>query len=118
MGDGAKGDRAPAGYRPRPLLLTEEEATAPTAHLDRAAHADRVRVGAELWWARQHELDPPLDAAALCSLLGMSAHTLTAVEFGPAWPDLASLIRVAGVTGRRVMVVDRAWPAPPLPWLA
>jgi hypothetical protein len=29
----------------------------------------------------------------------MSHHTLAAVELGPGWPDLASSVRLAGLTG-------------------
>ena len=66
----------------------------------------RARIGAELTWARRWEFDPPLRDEAACELLGMSHHTLRAVESGPEWPYLTSVIRVAGLSGRRLALCD------------
>jgi transcriptional regulator with XRE-family HTH domain len=76
----------------------------------------RSRLGCELWWARHNDLADPLDAAGMCFLLEMSHHTLEEVEFGfNMWPSLASVVRVAGVTGRRLVLNDSSegWRSPP-----
>jgi transcriptional regulator with XRE-family HTH domain len=92
------------GYAPPPLIAYADWSPEQYAVED-ALHRTRVRLGAELWWARRTELDPPLDAAGTCRLLGISHHTLTAVERGPGdLPDLASVVLVAGMTGRKVVV--------------
>ena len=78
-----------------------------------------MRLGSELWWARYSELAEPLDAEAACRWPGISHHTLSNVETGPKWPDLASVVRVAGLTGRRLVMAPLAaglrlppWPTP------
>ncbi len=105
----------PPGYRYRPVVVEagwDEDARWWHERL----HYIRVRLGAELWWARQQELVPPLDAEAACRLLGMSHHTLVAVESGPGWPDLASIVRAAGLTGRRLVLAARQQGLPVPPW--
>lgn len=83
-----------------------------------AARPYRVRVASELWWARQLDMPEPLSAQDVCRRLEMNHHTLSDVEFGPGWPSLASVVRVAGLLGRR-LVLNRAedgWRLPP--WVA
>ena len=83
-----------------------------------AARPYRVRVASELWWARQLDMPDPLSAQDMCRRLEMNHHTLSDVEFGPGWPSLASLVRVAGLLGRR-LVLNRGedgWRLPP--WVA
>lgn len=69
------------------------------------------------------ELDPALTDEAECELLGMSHHTVHAVEFGTAskpasgWPYLTSIIRVAGLTGRRIELCGLNEDARMPPWL-
>lgn len=93
----------PPGYRLEPVIV--QDAWEPAKRrLHQRMHHVRVRLGAELWWARHAELADPMDAETVCRLLGMSHHTLSRVEFGPSWPDLASIVRVAGLTGRRVVL--------------
>jgi hypothetical protein len=80
-------------------------------------HSVRVRLGAECWWARYTVLSNPLDGEAACRLVGISHHTLNNVEFGPKWPDLASVVRVAGLTGRRLVLVPMAAGLRVPPWV-
>jgi transcriptional regulator with XRE-family HTH domain len=76
---------------------------------------EQLRLGAELFWIRRHLLG--LTDEAVCELLGMSHHTLRAVEFGPRWPYLTSVIRVVALSGRRLeLAPDRVPPRLP-PWL-
>lgn len=94
-----------------------------TPDADRFLDGVRQRIGAELRWARTAELDPALTQESACELLGMSHHTLRAVEVGLAsmpasgWPYLTSIIRVAGLTGRRVELCDLTEPSRIPPWL-
>jgi hypothetical protein len=88
-------------------------------------HSVRIRLGCELWSARYIELVEPLDAAGACRLLDISHHTLQAVERGPKWPDLATFVRVAALTGRRLVLTSQEaglrappWPFPPPPGAA
>lgn len=82
---------------------------------NRVVRVPRWRLGSELWWARQLDVPERLDVSAACRLLGMNHHTLTDVEFGPGWPSLASLVRTAGLTGRKVVLnaIDDGWRTPP-----
>lgn len=75
----------------------------------------------------RRQLEKYLSDDAMCELLAISHHTLRSVEFGPrleskkrgvegsptdaavvGWPRLASMVRVAAVTGRRLVLVDEA----------
>lgn len=112
---------APPGYIPRkaedppPKVLADPWKSQLVGEL---MPTGRVRVGAELWWGRMTEFGRPLEAESACRLLDMSHHTLTDIEFGPGWPSLTSVVRVAGLTGRRV-VLNRGvntWRTPP--WVA
>ena len=97
--------RLPPGYRLRPAVV--EAGWDPLKRFWRGVfHLRRVRLGAELWWARRQELTVPLDARAACRRLGVSHHALSAVEHGPSWPDLATVVRVAGLTGRRIVLTS------------
>jgi hypothetical protein len=103
------------------------EAGSPTAHQDIRCFYRLYGMGQELWWGRRQELSKYLTDDAMCELLGISHHTLRSVEFGPrlrgsrgragrgsarvgvtGWPRLASMVRVAAVTGRRLVLVDEA----------
>jgi transcriptional regulator with XRE-family HTH domain len=95
----------PPGYQLGPAMVYADWSPQKRGTHQRM-HSTRARLGAELWWARLSELAEPLDGASACRLLGMSHHTLAAVEFGPDWPDLASVVRVAGLTGRRVVLTS------------
>jgi transcriptional regulator with XRE-family HTH domain len=108
----------PPGYRQRLAIVYADW---PREKMEKHGrlHTVRLTLGAELWWARQVELTPALDAAAAARLLGMSPHTLKAVEFGPDWPDVASIVRAAGLTGRRLTLTPASagrrvspWPLP------
>lgn len=76
----------------------------------------RNRVGAELHWLRVIALN--LNQQQACALLGMSHHTLDAVEWAMDWPYLTSVIRVAALSGRRLEL--RGLEDPPLlpPWIS
>lgn len=105
----------PPGYDPwRPELGR----IAMPANFDEPAHWERVQIGAELWWARWVELADPLHDAAMCRLLGISRHTLTAVEYGPRFPDLAMVVRVGAVTGRRLVLTETDADLRVPPWAA
>lgn len=75
-----------------------------------ATHDQMIRIGAELWWARQHELDPPLDATAAAKLLGISRSTLRNVEHGAFQPRLSTVVLAAGLTGRHLVLSPRCHP--------
>ncbi|WP_395659982.1 helix-turn-helix domain-containing protein [Nocardioides sp.] len=68
-------------------------------------NAQIVRIGAELWWARRHELNPPLDATGAAALLGINRSTLRNVEHGAFQPRLSTVIAAAGLTGRHLVFV-------------
>jgi transcriptional regulator with XRE-family HTH domain len=84
-------------------------------------------LGQELRWARHNDLETYPTDDVLCDLLGISHHTLRSVEAGPkvpltdsrqvdggdrkdrlGWPRLASMVSIAAVTGRRLVLVDEA----------
>lgn len=96
---------SPLQYRTRELLVHDSWSQQVREEFLRL-HQTRTRIGVDLWWGRYIDLDPGLDAQAVCRLLGMSHHTLTAVEHGPGWPDMASIVLLAGLTRRRLELVE------------
>lgn len=75
----------------------------------------RHRIGSELWYARYRDMPEPLSAEEVCRRLDMNHHTLADVESGPGWPNLASVVRVAGLVGRQLVLNARehGWRSPP-----
>lgn len=109
----------PPHYRPGVPVVSADDVY-PFATVE--SHWERVRLGARLWWARHREVNPPMSAADVRRTLGMSAHTLTAVEFGPGWPSVTSIVRVAALFDMTLTLVPAAtaqqqppWPMPESP---
>ena len=74
-------------------------------------------VGFELWWARQYEF-PALTEAEAGRLLGMSRTTVHAIERMAGNPALSSVVRLADLAGREVVLREAGKPRPITPWEA
>jgi len=74
-------------------------------------------VGFELWWARHYEL-PPLTEAEAAHRARLSRTTVHAIERMAGNPALSSVVRLADLTGREVVLRQAGKPRPITPWEA
>ena len=84
---------------------------------DWAVWRQLAAVGSELWWARQYEF-PALTEAEAARLLGMSRTTVHAIERMAGNPALSSVVRLAGLSYRVVVLRAAGKPRPITIWEA
>ena len=74
-------------------------------------------VGSELWWVRQYEF-PAFTEAEAARRTGLSRTTVHAIERMAGNPALSSVVRLADLTGREVVLRAAGTPRPITIWEA
>lgn len=84
---------------------------------DRPTWLQLRAVGSELWWVRQYEF-PALTEAEAARRAGLSRTTVHAIERMAGNPLLSSVVRLADLTGREVVLRAAGTPRPITVWEA
>jgi transcriptional regulator with XRE-family HTH domain len=85
---------------------------------DRAVWLQLRAVGSELCWARLYAFPNEITEAEAARLLGMSRTTVHAIERLSGNPLLSSVVRLADLTRREVVLRPAGAPRPVTPWEA